>query len=40
MKRDDVEDRKTGASGMPDDVVKHLSRAEVRDLVEFLAGMR
>ena len=36
----DIEDRKTGLSGMPEDLVKNLSRAEVRDLVEFLAGLK
>ena len=25
---------------MPEDLVKHLSRSEIRDLVEFLAGLQ
>jgi quinoprotein glucose dehydrogenase len=35
-----VEERTRGKSVMPEDVVKHLSRRELRDLVEFLAGLR
>jgi quinoprotein glucose dehydrogenase len=36
----DVEARDTGKSAMPDDVMKHLSKSELRDLVEFLAGLK
>jgi len=36
----DVEARDTGKSAMPDDVIKHLSKSELRDLVEFLAGLK
>ncbi len=32
-----VEEQKRGASAMPEDLVKRLSHAELRDLVEFLA---
>jgi quinoprotein glucose dehydrogenase len=35
-----VEERARGASAMPDDLVKHLSRSELRDLVEFLASLK
>jgi quinoprotein glucose dehydrogenase len=35
----DIDERQTGKSAMPDDVVKHLSRRELRDLVEFLASL-
>jgi quinoprotein glucose dehydrogenase len=35
-----IDDRKTGKSAMPEDVVKHLSKSELRDLVEFLAGLK
>jgi quinoprotein glucose dehydrogenase len=35
-----IEDRKSGKSAMPEDLVKHLSRKEVRDLVEFLANSK
>jgi quinoprotein glucose dehydrogenase len=38
--RDQIDERQTGKSAMPEDVVKHLSRSEVRDLVEFLAGLK
>ncbi len=37
---DEVEDRKTGASGMPEDLMKYLTRAELRDLIEFLSSMK
>ncbi len=33
----EIEERKRGASAMPEDLVKKLSKAELRDLVEFLA---
>jgi quinoprotein glucose dehydrogenase len=36
----EVEDRKTGKSAMPEDLVKHLTKSELRDLVEFLAGLK
>jgi quinoprotein glucose dehydrogenase len=32
----DVEERKRGASAMPEDLIKSLSKSEIRDLVEFL----
>jgi quinoprotein glucose dehydrogenase len=35
-----IEDRQTGKSSMPEDLVKHLTRSEVRDLVEFLASLK
>ena len=34
---DDIDDRAVGKSAMPEDILKHLSRRDVRDLVEFLA---
>jgi quinoprotein glucose dehydrogenase len=36
----DIEEQKRGASAMPQDLIKHLSRSEVRDLVEFLATVK
>ena len=36
----DIEERKRGASAMPEDLVKFLSRAEVRDLVEYLSTLK
>ena len=36
----DIEDQKRGASAMPDDVISHLSKSEVRDLVEFLSTLK
>jgi len=36
----DIEQRLRGKSAMPEDLTRHLSRAEVRDLVEFLSGLR
>src|SRR5262249_12914420 len=38
--KDEIEDRQTGKSAMPEDVLKHLSKKEVRDLIEFLAGLK
>jgi quinoprotein glucose dehydrogenase len=35
-----IEERRSGKSAMPDDLVKHLSRKEMRDLVEFLASLK
>jgi quinoprotein glucose dehydrogenase len=38
--KEDVEERKRGASAMPADLLKSLSRFEIRDLVAFLARQR
>lgn len=38
--RDQIEERRTGNSAMPEDAVKHLSRREMRDLVEYLASLK
>jgi quinoprotein glucose dehydrogenase len=38
--KDEIDERETGKSAMPDDLTKHLSRSEIRDLVEFLAGLK
>src|SRR5262249_32882406 len=38
--KDQIDERETGKSAMPEDLTKHLSRLEVRDLVEFLAGLK
>ncbi|HEV3445817.1 MAG TPA: c-type cytochrome, partial [Gemmataceae bacterium] len=35
-----IEERTRGKSAMPEDVIKHLSKSEVRNLVEFLAGLK
>jgi quinoprotein glucose dehydrogenase len=35
-----IEDRKRGQSAMPADVIKQLSKAELRDLVEYLANLK
>jgi quinoprotein glucose dehydrogenase len=35
-----IEERTRGKSAMPDDTVQHLTRRELRDLVEFLANLR
>jgi len=37
IEQDAIEGRKTGQSSMPDDLIKSLTKKEVRDLVEFLA---
>jgi quinoprotein glucose dehydrogenase len=36
----DIEERTRGKSAMPEDVVQHLSRSDLRDLVEFLSSLR
>lgn len=36
----DIEEQKRGGSAMPDDVLKHLSKSELRDVVEFLANQK
>ena len=35
-----IEDRTTGKSGMPDDVVKKLTKSEIRDVVEYLSTLK
>lgn len=37
--KDDIEERAKGLSGMPADLAKNLSRAEIRDLVAYLATL-
>ena len=36
----DVEERREGRSAMPEDLSKHLSREEMRDLIEYLSGLK
>jgi quinoprotein glucose dehydrogenase len=38
--KSEIEDEKRGASAMPDDLVKSLSKSELRDLVEFLSSLK
>jgi quinoprotein glucose dehydrogenase len=38
--RDQIEEMNAGKSAMPEDVVKHLSKSELRDLVEFLSSLK
>jgi quinoprotein glucose dehydrogenase len=40
VRKDQVDARDSGKSAMPEDVTKHLTRLEIRDLVEFLAGLK
>ena len=40
IKKLDIEEKKTGKSGMPADLYKQLSRQELRDLVEYLASLK
>jgi quinoprotein glucose dehydrogenase len=35
-----IEERRSGKSAMPEDLIKHLSRRDLRDLVEFLASLK
>jgi len=38
--KNQIEERTTGKSAMPEDLIKHLSRQDLRNLVEFLAGLK
>lgn len=38
--KSEIEERKTGKSSMPEDLTKHLSLSEVRDLIAYLASLR
>jgi len=38
--KENIDARKPGKSAMPEDLTKHLSKFEMRDLVEFLAGQK
>jgi len=40
VKKDRIETRRTGKSSMPEDLTKHLTRREMRDLVEYLASLK
>jgi quinoprotein glucose dehydrogenase len=35
-----IEERNCGPSAMPADIIQHLTKSELRDLVEFLAGLK
>ncbi len=38
--KEEIAERSGGLSAMPEDLIKFLSRGEIRDLVEYLAGLR
>ena len=38
--QDDIDDVVPGKSSMPEDLIKHLNRRELRDLIEFLAQQK
>jgi quinoprotein glucose dehydrogenase len=38
--KDSIDDRKRGASAMPNDLATKISKTELRDLIEFLAGLK
>ncbi len=40
LEKSAIEDRAVGKSGMPDDLVKKLTKSDVRDLVEYLSTLR
>jgi quinoprotein glucose dehydrogenase len=40
ISKEDIEDRKVGRTGMPEDLVKKLSKRELRDLVEYLSSLK
>ena len=35
-----IEERRTGPSAMPADLVKHMTKRQLRDLVEYLASLK
>src|SRR5205814_1361597 len=40
VQKKDIDDRRATKSAMPDDLVGKLSKRELRDLVEFLSGLK
>ena len=40
VKKSEIDERTVGKSGMPDDLVKKLTKFEIRDLVEFLSTLK
>ena len=40
VKKEDIDDRKATKSAMPEDIIGKLSKREIRDLVEFLSGLK
>jgi quinoprotein glucose dehydrogenase len=40
ISKDEIEERAVGKSGMPEDLIKYLTKADVRDLVEYLSTLR
>lgn len=40
VKKDDIDDRRTTKSAMPEDLAGKLSKRELRDLVEFMSGLK
>ena len=38
--KSDIEEQKRGASAMPEDLIKHLNKAELRDVIEYLSSLR
>ncbi|MBC7964413.1 MAG: c-type cytochrome [Fuerstia sp.] len=38
--KDDIDERANGQSGMPQDIAKNLTRAEIRDLVEYMTTLQ
>src|SRR5262249_36998698 len=38
--KDQIDERERGKSAMPEDIIQHLTKSELRDLVEFLAGLK
>ena len=37
--KDSIDERGSGKSAMPEDIIKHLNERDIRDLVEFLKGL-
>jgi quinoprotein glucose dehydrogenase len=40
INKEDIDERRTGKSAMPDDLAQKLTKREIRDLIEFLSGLK
>jgi quinoprotein glucose dehydrogenase len=40
VQKGEIEERARGVSAMPEDVMKHITKRELRDLIEFLAEQK
>jgi quinoprotein glucose dehydrogenase len=40
LKKEEIDDQAKGKSAMPEDLIKHLSKSDIRDLVEYLSDLK